>query len=105
MEREGWEMERGRFRNGISLWHIDKHGVLLTERERVRERERERERERQRETDRQTDRQTDRESNLKSPLNCGQYLCNKNTLTLSFYFKTHLSLCKYNKFIQILHRV
>ena len=34
---------------GITLWHIDKHAVLLTARERKRERERERERERKRE--------------------------------------------------------
>ena len=34
-----WEREILKF--GISLWHIDKHGVLLTARERERERERE----------------------------------------------------------------
>ena len=34
---------------GISLWHIDKHGGVLTVRERERERERKKERERERE--------------------------------------------------------
>ena len=39
------ERERGILKFGLSLWHTDKHGVLLTSRERETERERERERE------------------------------------------------------------
>ena len=41
--------------DGLSLWHIDKHGVLLTARERERERERARERERGRERENERD--------------------------------------------------
>ena len=42
-DREGGERQREILKFGISLWHIDKHGVVLTARETERERERERE--------------------------------------------------------------
>ena len=61
---------------GISLWHIDKHGVLLTAREKERERERERKRKRNiyiyifksfiywRERERERERESEREEGI-----------------------------------------